>query len=82
MARGEDNVGSRKGEGPPLTSSNDVPLLVDFARVITWLRPVREHLEDAFWKMFSFPPNVRVSSMSLGPCVAVHMDEDHDEMNI
>ena len=65
MARGEDNVGSRKGEGLQLTSSNDVHSRVDFAGVITWLRPVREHLADAFWKKFSFPPNVWVLSMSL-----------------
>ena len=67
MARGEDSVGSREGEGPPSTSSKDVALRVDSIEVITWLKLVGEPRADAFWKKFSFPPNVRVLSMSSGP---------------
>ena len=42
MAKGEDNVGSHKGEGMPSTSSKDVPSRFDSARVITWLKPIEE----------------------------------------
>ena len=42
MAKGEDNDGSREGEGPPLTSFEDVSLCVDSAGVITWLKPIGE----------------------------------------
>ena len=42
MAKGEDSVGSREGEGPPSTSFEDVPSRVDAIGVITWLKPVGE----------------------------------------
>ena len=46
-----------------------------------WFILVGEPRVDTFWKKFSFHPlfNVRVSSMSARPCVAVCMDEDRDE---
>ena len=41
MAKGEDNDGNREGEGPPLTSFEDVSSCVDSAGVITWLKQIR-----------------------------------------
>ena len=81
MAKGEDSVGSREEEGPPLNSSKDILSHVDSIRVITWLKPVGEPRVDEIWKKFSFPPNVQVSSMSSGPRVTVCMDKDRGEMN-
>ena len=42
MAKGEYNIGSREGEDPPSTSSEDVPSRVDSTKVIMWLRPIKE----------------------------------------
>ena len=81
MARGEDNIGSHEGDGLPSTSSEDVPSRVDSVRVIMWLKPIREPWAGAFWKKFSFPPNVRVSLMSSRFCVDVCTDKDHGDMN-
>ena len=48
MAREEDSVGSHKGQGPPSTSSKDVPSRVDSSRVITCLKPIRKPWANAF----------------------------------
>ena len=67
MAREEDNVGSCVDEGSSSTSYEDVLPRVDVVGVITWLRHIEESRAYAFWKKFSFPPNVRVSFSSSGP---------------
>ena len=74
MARGEDSVGIRNGKGLPSTYFKDVPSCVDFTGVKTWLKPVGEPQVEAFWKKFSFPPNVWVLSMFSEPCVMVCTD--------
>ena len=43
MTQGEGDLGSNEDEDLPSSSSR-----VDAARVITWLRPVREPRDDAF----------------------------------
>ena len=48
MAKGEDSVGTREGEGSPSTSSEDVPSRVDSIRVITWLKSIGEPRAEPF----------------------------------
>ena len=76
MARGEDDLGSHMEEDLPSSSSEDVPSCADAVGVITWLRPVGELWVDAFWKKFSFPPNVKVLFSSSRPCVASCIEDD------
>ena len=76
MAKGEDNVESCMDKRTSSTSSENVPSHVDVNEVITWLRPVREARADAFWKKFSFPPNVQVSFPSSGPHFVDRTNED------
>ena len=66
MARREDTIESCVDEISSSTSSEDVPSLVDANGVITWFKLVGEARENAFWRKFSFPPNVRVSFPSSG----------------
>ena len=67
MARGEDIVESSGGEISFSTPFEDVPSRVNANGVIMWLRPIGEARTYAFWRKFSFPPNVRVSFPSTGP---------------
>ena len=82
MARGEDNVGSRMDEDLSSTSSEDDSLRVEAAGVITWLILVGESRANAFWKKFSFPPNVRVSFSSSRPRFATCTEEERGGMNL
>ena len=66
MAKEEGNVGCRADEDFPSTSEEDL-LRADATGVITWLRFVGEFSTYAFWKEFSFPPNIRVSFPPPGP---------------
>ena len=59
VARGEDSVRSREGEGLPSTSSKDVPSHVDSARVITWLKLVGKPGLTRFGRNFPFPAMFR-----------------------
>ena len=80
MATGEGNVGHPANED--LHSKSEAALSrVDAARVITWLRPIREFRVDAFWKKFSFPPNIRVSFPSSGSHYVDCTDGDRGGMN-
>ena len=75
MARGECNVGHRVDEDLPSTSEEALSR-VDITEVITWLRLVGESRASAFWKKFSFPPNVRVSFPSSGTRFVDCKDKD------
>ena len=81
MARGEDIVESSVGEISSSTLFEDVPSRVNANGVITWLRPVEEARTYAFWRKFSFPPNVRVSFPSTRPHFMDRTDEDRGVMN-
>ena len=76
MAKGEDDLGSHVDEDLLSSSSR-----VDAAKVITWLRPVRESRGDAFWKKLDFPPNVGVLFSSSGPHFTTCTEEDRGGMN-
>ena len=80
MDKGEGNVGRHVEEDLPSTSKEDLSR-ADATRVITWLRPIGESRVDAFWKKFSFPPNVQVSFPSSRPHYVDCMDEDWGGMN-
>ena len=80
MATGEGNVGRPKDEDLPSTSEEALSR-ADATGVIMWLKPVGESRADAFWKKFSFPPNVRVSFPSLGPHYVDCTDGDRGGMN-
>ena len=81
MAREEDIVESCVGEISSSTSFEDVPSRVNANGVITWLRPVGEARTYAFWRKFSFPPNVQVSFPSTGPHFMDCTNEDRGVMN-
>ena len=76
MAGGEGNLRSHVDEVLPSSSSEDVPSHVNAVGVIMWLRQV-----DAFWKKFSFPPNIQVLFSSLRPCFTACIEEDRGGMN-
>ena len=81
MARGEGIVESSGGEISSSTPFEDVPSRVNANGVITWLRPVGEARTYAFWRQFSFPPNVRVSFPSIGPHFMDRTNEVRGVMN-
>ena len=65
-----DNVGSFRDEESSSSSYGvfgEVLSRADANKVLTWLRPTRKPQADAFWKRFSFPPQVRVYFSSSGP---------------
>ena len=59
----------------------DVSSRVDTDGVITWLRPIEEDRADAFWKRYSFPPNVLVAFPSTRLHFVACKDEDRGGMN-
>ena len=80
ITKGEGNVGHREDKDRPFTSE-DFLSRADATGVIMWLTLVGEFRADAFWKKFSFPPNVRVSLPPLGPHYVDCMDGDWGGMN-
>ena len=80
MAKGEGNVGCCVDEDLPSTYEEALSC-ADATRVITWLRPIGESRADAFWKKFSFPPNVRVSFPFSRPHYVDYTNEDRGGMN-
>ena len=76
IAGGEDNLKVYVDEGLPSSSLEGVPSRVDATRVITWLSLVWESWADAFWKKFSFPPNIRVLFSSSGHRFMARTEED------
>ena len=53
----------------------------DAKGVITSLRPVGESRANVFWKIFSFPPHVRVSFSTSGPQFVACTNRDLGVMN-
>ena len=76
MTHGKHHMGDRVGEesSPSLPLSGEVLSHADANGVLTWLKPVRDPRMDAFWRKYTFPPQVRVSFPSLGPQFAAFMD--------
>ena len=80
MAKGEGNVGHRVDEDLPSTYEEAL-LRADATGAITWLITIRKSGADAFWKKFSFPPNVQVSFPSSRPHYVDCTYEDQGRMN-
>ena len=54
---------------------------MDATGVLMWLKPIGESRVDAFWKKFSFPPNIWVCFPSSGPHYVDCTDGDRGGMN-
>ena len=83
MAHGKRSTDGCASEEPPLLllASRVILSRADPNGVITWLKPVREAHTDAFWKKYSFPPRVRVASLSSGSQFAACTDIVKGQMN-
>ena len=78
MAHGKHHTCDRVGEESPPSSplSGEVTSRVDANGVLTRLKPVGDPNADAFWRKYSFPPQVRVSFPSSGPQFTACTDMD------
>ena len=84
MAGRGDSVGScvdEESSSSSFETSKEVLSCADANIVITWIRPVGESREDAFWKRFYFPLYVSVSFSSSGPQFVAYTNRDRGVMN-
>ena len=80
MVGGEVDLGSYADEEISSSFFEDVPSRVDVV-VFIRLRLVGEAPAYAFWKIYSFPPNVWVSFPSLSSHFTTYTEEDRGGMN-
>ena len=84
MATGRDNLTSSRDEASSTSSSRlsrDILSRVDAYGTLTRLKLVEQARADAFWKRFSFPPQIRVSFSTSGLQFVACTDKDRDAMN-
>ena len=83
MAHGKRSTDGCASEEPPLSlpAFEEVLSYVDPNSVITWLKPFGELRANAFWRKYSFPPQVRVAFPSLGSQFAACTDMIRGQMN-